>query len=181
MKIPNASQRLDLIDKCLHESISKDETRPNLSGVYFCPETKSRVSCDGHRLTITATGYSDRMSGLIFNPVELQVINREYPKHQTIIPTKSPNRTFIVDFPSHLSYMAHSPKHPVKTYLQNDGTLSHERKEDSLACFNPYYLKPFKGLKMEVGYYDANSPIKIYFFDSYNEEHLYLLMPLKMD
>ncbi len=194
----------DLVSACRKHSMSKDETRSYLMGVYFDKEEKVCVSTNGHILTKSKILYCDELAGLIVMP-DYTVNKREFPKWQGVIPSKC-------DFEAVFSIEA---KHILKGKIPQDrtvyfkgrdvsqGEISLERTMDFDFALDSEFLKPLVGHALKFGWnqsctkqYNRSgeriddkfcpslSPVIVRlgheFGENYNEE-IYIIMPIKAE
>lgn len=164
---------LNLSDKLLSESLSDDETRPFLQGVFF-HEDGYKVSCDGHRLFRTTFGYVEELKGKILDPKSVTLIDRTFPKTSSVIPTRHKDKLIKVTFKR--NQFKSYKRRPVKVYIvkDGDGHILSDNPENSIACFNYRYLKDLHG-ELNVYYGSQLSPVLIE-IDKFSD---YTVMPMR--
>jgi hypothetical protein len=173
--------RFALKTKLLNASIGKDETRRYLSGVYHCPETRALVSCDGHRLTVLRSRYSDALSGKILDLEDGTIIDREYPRIKPLIPDFSKLSRFEITIQKHQAPTTKvSPA--INVYFYLDATVSLDKRDDALFSINARYLSPLADGHARTVYYNPENktaPV-VFLLDTDDVTHdFYLVMPLK--
>ena len=151
-----------LIEKCLKFSISKDETRPSLNGVYYDDSTLDAVSSDGYILTKGRLMYMPELSGLIVDYKNMTIIRRDYLNWKPIIPNKFEHNV-VVNFPKNDSVIKGKNQKEYGAFILNDGRLviSSNVPENTLVKLNPHFLKPLQGYTLEVGLNDPLNPIRV--------------------
>ena len=177
----------------LNFSVSKDETRPSLQGVYNCKDLEALVSTNGYHGTILKCRYSEKLEGLIIGPKTFELIDREYPKFSAAIPDlKKLDRQFDITIEKHhfVSYRTGLP--PIASFLIIDGKEriiingTDEEKDAAEFNVNASFLKPLAdGCTYRIRYISGKrlSPILInldhrseYYSDFNN---FMVIMPIK--
>ena len=178
--------------KCLKASISKDETRLMLTGVYHHPTLNQAVSTDGHRITFASIYFDDRLKGLIIGQDFTTVKRSDYLKVDIFsndhLKTKN-SMIFKID-KSHADTSDKAGKEMSKAFFLNDGTIYKgadilEALADKvLFVLNPYYLAPLVGYDYIVDHSGQLNPVR-FNLGGKNvglvNEQTYVVMPLKYD
>ena len=86
--------------KIMTEFCSKDETRPQLQGIFYDPshDRGNCVATNGYRMAVVGNRlgenpdsfglFDEKLKGLIINPKTMLTIYRDYPKWQDVFPIK---------------------------------------------------------------------------------------------
>ena len=181
--------------KCLKASISKDETRLMLTGVYHHPTLNQAVSTDGHRITFASIYFDDRLKGLIIGQDFTTVKRSDYLKVDILsndrLKTKN-SMIFKID-KSHADTsdkLTKSGQGGDRAFFLNDGTIYkgneilEELADKVLFVLNPYYLAPLVGYDYIVDYSGHLNPVR-FNLGGKNiglvNEQTYVVMPLKYD
>jgi hypothetical protein len=176
---------------CLNYSRSEDETRQALQAIYFHPEEKARITCDGHKLTYSKRFFTPELSGLSLLP-DFTISNREYPNVITVLPKSSVFHVSSVTIKKH-HYVKQVRSQFTKAYFHldhttNTMTISLENAENASFCINADFLKPLADdTTYQMAYSPNNklSPIVFYLLGETSSpvsdwSDYYLVMPIKM-
>ena len=166
-----------LIDNCLKFSISKDETRYYLQGVYFDPKLKNAVSTDGYIMTYSQEKYDEELSDKIIDFNNMQVIKKEYLKYSSVIPKKFDNSEYVkIDKNEAIKNQRHVK---IKAfYVKNKGFIFAESiNEEYEFAINPYFLKPLIGYTLTMEYSGKYNPIRFTLKDG---DSYYIIMPIRV-
>lgn len=170
------TKTLKLIDDCLKFSVSKDETRLNMNGIYYDPKLKNAVSTNGYIMTYSKSKYVEEFSDKIIDFKNMSVIKREFLAYQSVIP-----KTFLnhdtVSIGSHHTLSQRYTK--VKAYfIFNKGfVLSETVIDDHEFVIDPKFLKPLVGHTLVVSYIDNLKPIR---FTLVENDSYFIIMPMKV-
>jgi DNA polymerase III sliding clamp (beta) subunit (PCNA family) len=167
---------IDAIKKCLDFSISDDENRPNLNGVFYDSSTGQAVSTNGHTLTATKLYYCSELADKIIG--DNRLIKSKYPRWQYVIPHKLPNSIRITI----LKDMVRKGKSQKDRVVYFDGADFHfEKPLQYKFAIDSAFLKPLIGCEnITLCYSDSDlSPIK--FQLSTGDDNIFIIMPLNAD
>lgn len=165
-----------LITDCLKFSISKDETRPNLNGVYFDPKAENAVSTNGYIMTYSRHKYDDALKDRIIDFKDMRVIKREFLKYEAAIP-KVFAKSELVNIRKDL--VVKQRRVTVKAYyVSGKGfVLSETELEEYEFAINPEFLKPLVGYALVMEYSRPLQPIR---FTLVDQDSYYIVMPMKV-
>jgi len=169
------------IKKSLELTQSKEEYRPHLCGVYFCPDKEAAVSTNGYALTFSRTLYDRNLSGKIINFKEMKSIEREYLKYQPVMPSPARCKKATVTIGTQYAQKLKRGNMPVYFYLGADDTLevSYDRREGALFSINAPLMFPVAiGHTFHVLYSGELNPVMFGFDEEFN--NAVVIMPLKM-
>ena len=168
--------KYDLVMKCLKFSISKDETRLHLNGVYYNSKDLEAVSTDGYILTASKILYKPEFKDLIVDFNNMTTIDREYLKYQAVIPKKF-NTEFEIYIPKDAVIKGKNQR-DYHAYITKEAELiiSRETPKEFLVKLNTHFLKPLQGYKLKVGINGELNPIK---FELIEDDSYYIVMPMK--
>jgi len=167
---------LELVLKCRKFAISKDKTRPYLQGVYFDKDEKRSVTTNGYVMSVSKILYQEELGGLLLDS-DFTVFKREFPKWQSVIPSKFNDECFY-EIEERFFIKSKKPEDR-KVFFYKDGTLSLEEKEGYLFALDSFYLEPLKGLKLYFKSNNALSPVTVQLSEDYREE-IFIIMPIKV-
>lgn len=167
----------NVVKKCLKFSISKDETRVHLNGVYFNSEEKEAVSTDGYILTVSKTLYENSFADYIVDFENMTVINREYLNYKPVIPNKF-EHNLDISIPKQDPIIKGKNQREYRLYILKDGKIeiSKEPSQDYLVALNPHFFKPLQGCTVKVGINGQLNPIKVELIEN---DSYYIIMPLR--
>ena len=181
--------------KCLKASISKDETRLMLTGVYHHPTLGQAVSTDGHRITFASIYFDDRLKGLIMGQDFTTVSKSDYVKVDMFsnaqLKTKN-SMVFKID-KSHVdtsNKLFKSGQGEDKAFFLNNGTIYKGVEiltglaDKVLFVLNPYYLAPLVGYDYIVDYSGHLNPVRFNLGGKdlgLVNEQTYVVMPMKYE
>lgn len=188
----------------LIDSVSSDQTRPQLCGVFFDFENKVAVGCDGHRLAVSELVYSYFSSqiseSVIAAPKALidgivaklpDAIGMKYPSYKNIMVNKSQFKSYdCVTLPVTLNIKTSKPSTVFFTMLDKP-IVSLDRLPNALFTsdskpimlgLNPEYLTEISSLmndeksdSFKMFYRDHLSPVQ-FSADGFD----YLVMPVRI-
>lgn len=166
----------DLVLKCLKFSISKDETKLYMNGVYYNPKDQEAVSTDGYILTVSKMLYKPEFKDLIVDFNNMTIIEMEYLKYQAVIPKKF-NTEFEIYIPKDSIIKGKNQKE-YNAYITKEAEviISRETPKEFLVKINPHFLKPLQGYNLKVGINGELNPIK---FELIEDDSYYVVMPLR--
>jgi DNA polymerase III sliding clamp (beta) subunit (PCNA family) len=169
------SKLVKLINDCLKFSISKDETRPNLNGVYFDSKGENAVSTDGYIMTCSKHKYDAELADKIVNFKDMSIVKREFLKYDAIIPKKFKNKATVIITKG---LYVKQKRVEIKAYftLENGFILSSTPLENYEFAINPEFLKPLIGNTLDLEYNGALAPIR---FTLVDQDSYYIIMPMK--
>lgn len=167
MKNLRADLRIKTWTKLLLNSVSKDETRPQLNGIFYC-EKYGAVTCNGHTLFFDKTIQVPELYGKILNPTNYQLINREYVKFETFIPNVADmdKMTLILPkfkkqagiLPQSYHVYKHKETNEIKGIQVNGDHLELD-DYNYLFTFNLNLILPLSGLTISVRYTESQKPL----------------------
>jgi DNA polymerase III sliding clamp (beta) subunit (PCNA family) len=167
---------MDTIKKCLDFSISDDETRLSITGVFYDPETCQAVSTNGHVLTATKLYYCAELANMIIG--DNRFIPLEFPRWQMIVPTKKLNSVKVNIYKD----LIRKGKLPKDRVLYFDGTCFHiEKIEGYKFAVDSSLLKPLIGCENITLCYSDNNLGPIKFQLSTGDDNVYIVIPLNAD
>ena len=174
-----SNETYDLVEKCLKFSISKDETRVYLNGVYYDSSTLNAVSTDGYILTKSSFMYMPELSDLIVNYKDMTIIRMDYVEWESVIP-KNFEHNITVKFPKNDTVIKGRDQNEYGAFILNDGRLviSSNTPENAIVKLNPHFLKPLQGYTLEVGLNGPSNPIRVSLDGT--DSNIYFIMPIKM-
>ena len=177
----NRSKELEkLKTNLLKQCISKDETRLQLQGVCHVSSIKALCSTDGHIACVLKSRYSESLADKIINPITFELIEREYPKIDAIIPTTyKATYTFSIEKIHYFNCKAYKP---IKAHFYKDGTISIEdvkENKEKLFTVNSNFLKHLVDRTYSVGFSGDLSPIVFSLLED-NFDDIFIIMPLKL-
>jgi len=167
------------INKCLMFAISKDETRPFLNGVIHYSQLKALVATNGVVATILKSRYREEIKDVIISP-EFDVIEREYPKIEAVIPIK--DKCKVLKFKLE-KYHYRKDKRPIKLYFLTDNRIQFElpKDEDLLFVLDANNLKTIAdGSEYFVMYKDRNCPIAFNLSPADTFDDMFVICPLRV-
>lgn len=166
---------LKVINDCLKFSISKDETRIYLNGVYYDPKLEQAVSTDGHIMTYSKQKYVAEFADKIVDFKDMSIIKREFLKYSGVIPKKFKEKE-TVNISKHL-YLKQRYCKIKAFFVKGVGfTLSETALDNYEFAINPEFLKPILGNTLEVEY---NGPLEPIRFTIKEDDTYYIVMPIK--
>lgn len=170
------SKMLKLIDNCLKFSVSTDETRIFLQGVYFNPKLGEAVSTDGYILTYSKAKYVEEFADKIIDFKNMNVINKEYLKYSSVIPKNFKNKE-TVRIEKNEVITKRQKRCKIKAfYIKNKGFVFAESVNEEYAfAINPYFLKPLVGYTLTVEYNSKLNPLR---FTLKDDDSYYIVMPI---
>lgn len=164
-----------LIEACLKATISKDETRLNLNGVYFDPKTQRAVSTNGFVMTYSNRMYNADFADKIVDFKNMTTINKEFLKYDAVIPTKFEHSEVTL-----ISNNVNIKQKRVEFkayFVKGKGfTIAKDFDGEFDFCLEPKYLKPLIGYQLEVKY---NGPLQPVQFTLEEDDSYYIVMPMK--
>ena len=164
-----------LIDKCLRATISTDETRPYLNGVYFDSKDQRAVSTNGFAMTISESMYDGELADKIVNFKEMRVIQREYLKYQSVIPAKT-DHTAVVTIGKNVDIKQRRAEYKAY-FVAGEFIISNKVIEGYMFALDPKYLKPLIGYTLEVKFDGELQPIM---FTLKEGDSYYIVMPMEL-
>lgn len=171
------------IKKALELTISKDQTRPQLMGVYYCPDRALAVSSNGYQLTMSTHHYQSALAGLIVNYKEMETIDREFLKYQAVIPSKDKCTHATVTIGKQYAQKVRNGNMPVYFYATATDLLevSYDKRDGYLFAINAPLMFPVAIDEALTVRYVKDSPLSpVHFgFDS-EYKHSVVIMPLKV-
>lgn len=160
--------------------VSKDNTRPAITGIFEDASNKTRVAANG--FILLALEDKGIKSNRLFNPKTLENINEKYPAYQSIIPTDNPYKikTKTSELLDNTTGVVRANK-----FLAQEMIQAEVKYGDKSIFFNPEYLeKILRGLE-SVGIKDIilelperNTTATI-IRDAKNPKNFALIMPVK--
>lgn len=161
----------DLLLNCLKFTISKDETRSYLQGVYHDKEAQKAVSTNGYALTATRMFYDEDLAGKIIGN-DFTTIKRDFVSWKVIVPqTFLHEQVFKVEKHHYVK-----TKKPTQIFLTSEG-LRFEPLTDNDLCINAEYLKPLVGLTLKFCWNSPAAPIKVILRE--DQDDYYIIQPMK--
>jgi hypothetical protein len=164
-----------LIDDCLKFSISKDETRINMHGVYFDSKGENAVSINGFIMTYSKYKYDAELADKIVDFKYMRLIKRDFLKYDAVIPKifKSKSTVQITK-----GLYVKQKRVEIKAYftLDNGFVLSSTPLENYEFVINPEFLKPLLGNTLELEY---NGKLEAIRFTLVDQDSYYIVMPIK--
>jgi len=173
--------RTNLLNFC----ISKDETRPFLTGICHYSPLRALVSNNGHIGCILKSRYSEKLADKIIDAKTYELIDREYPNVTTVIPnhSKLKKAEFIIDKIHYVKQV--KDEKPTYIYFHDDQkgntSVNFEKKKNFVFAVNAYYLKYMSGNTWHVAYQNKNLPLLIALSDDYFDGDTFLMMPIKVN
>lgn len=164
-----------LIDKCLRATISTDETRVNLQGVYFDSKDQRAVSTNGCAMTISESMYDAELADKIVNFKEMRVVQQEYVKYQSVIPTKT-KHTAVVTIGKNVDIKQRRVEYKAY-FVAGEFIISNKVVDGYMFALDPKYLKPLIGYTLEVKFDGELQPIM---FTLKEDDSYYIVMPMKV-
>jgi hypothetical protein len=170
------SKLLKLVNDSLKFSISKDETRRQLMGVYFDSKEGNAVSTNGYIMTYSKHKYDAELADKIIDFTDMSVIKREFLKYSAVIPKSFKNKTTVIITKN--LYLKQKGVQ-IKAYftLDNGFVLSSTPLENYEFVINPEFLKPLIGYTLELEYNGKLEPIRVTLIE---QDSYYIIMPLKV-
>lgn len=168
------------IKKALELTVSKDETRPHLNDIYYCPDNLCAVSTNGYSLTMSAQHYQPKFAGLTIDHKEMKVIDREFLKYLSVVPTKAPHNG-ITNIGKQYAQKVKKGNMPVFFHKGAGDILtpSFTRSEGFLFAMNAPLLFPVAiGENLYVRYSGELGAVQFGFDEDYS--HSVVIMPLKV-
>lgn len=174
---------LKLVKTLLDFSISKDETRRQLTGFYHDETLSSVVTVNGHIATICPRLYNPKLKNIIISK-NYDIIDGNYPKISSIIPQKITDK-YVVEFKAiDVSFKKNDLK--TKAYFYENGldelnrkiiSITYEKPESFLFILNPYYLSKFPaGHQFIIRYFGEK--LSVIFELGTHFDGIFLVMPL---
>lgn len=170
------SKTLKLINDCLKFSISKDETRLQLNGIYYDPKLEQAVSTNGYVMTYSKHKYIPEFADKIVDFKDMSIISGEFLKYSSVIPVKF-KESEIASIPKTLIVKQKRPT--VKAfYVKGKGFILSEIALDSYEfAINPEFLKPLVGHHLEFEWNNDLAPIRVTIQEN---DTYYIIMPMKV-
>lgn len=165
-----------LIDDCLKFSVSKDETRLMLNGIYYDPKLGNAVSSDGYVMTYSKSKFVEEFSDKIIDFKNMEVIRKEFLKYSSVIPKTFTNTDTVRILKCHTIYQR---RVLIKAYfIKNKGfILSETVIENHEFVIDPKFLKPLVGHTLVVDYNNSLQPIR---FTLKEDDSYFIVMPMKV-
>ena len=165
-----------LINDSLKFSVSKDETRRHLNGVYFDPKGENAVSTNGFIMTYSKYKYDAELADKIIDFTDMSVIKRDFLKYDAVIPKNFKSKA-VVQITKEL--YVKQKRVSIKAYytLENGFVLSSTPLENYEFAINPEFLKPLIGNTLELEYNGKLEPIR---FTLVDQDSYYIVMPIKV-
>ena len=164
-----------LFKKCLESTISKDEIRLNLNGVYFDPKEQQAVSTNGYAMTISKSLYEADFADKIVNFKNMSTIKREFLRYSSVIPKKSQHSEYVRIGEN---VNVKQKRAELKAYFIKD--VGFEIAKDYTGeyefAIDPKFLKPLIGYTLKVEYNGKLQPIM---FTLEEDDSYYIVMPMK--
>jgi len=170
------SKNVKLINDCLKFSVSKDETRLNLNGIYFDPKGKKAVSTNGYIMTYSSYKYNAAFANKIVDFKNMSVIEREFLKYSAVIPNKFKEKVAV----NITKDLIVKQKRPIikAYYVKNEGFKLSDTPLDTFEfVINPEFLKPLVGNVLEMEYNSELNPIR---FTLCSQDSYYIVMPIRV-
>jgi hypothetical protein len=170
--------KYETLQKLLKFSISKDETRPYLNGVYFDSKLEQAVSTDGYIMTVSKRLYVPEFADKIINFNDMNVCDREFLKYSSILPRKFEGE-FMVTIPKADPIIKGKNERQYGFFLKKDQTweIAINPPQDIICKLNPHFLKPLQGLTIKVKYNGELNPVV---FELVEDDTIYVVMPIKV-
>ncbi len=165
-----------LVNDSLKFSISKDETRLNLNGVYYDPKLEQAVSTNGFIMTYSKQKYIPELADKIVDFKDMSIISRDFLKYSAVIPVKF-KESEIVNISKALIV---KQKRPIMKafYVKGKGFILSEIALDSYEfAINPEFLKPLVGYTLEFEWNNDLAPIRVTLLEN---DSYYNIMPMKV-
>ena len=166
-----------LVSDCLKFSVSKDETRLHLNGVYFDPKSEMAVSTDGFIMTYSRSSYVQEFADMIVDFKSMNTIRREFLKYDAVIP-KSFKHVETVKIDKSLGVKSQRRVTIKAFFIKDQGfILAKNYSGEYEFAINPEFLKPLLGHTLEVSY---NEKLSVVHFTLVENDSYYLIMPIKV-
>lgn len=169
------SNLFKLIETCLKATISKDETRLNLNGVYFDPSKQQAVSTNGYAMTFSKRFYDNDFANKIVDFKNMTTIKKEFLKYAAVIPKKF-NNTEMVMLGKNLDIKQKRPEFKAYFVKGKGFTIEKDFNGEFDFVLDPKYLKPLIGNNLEVKY---NGPLQPVQFTLLEDDSYYIVMPMR--
>ena len=164
-----------LIEACLKATISKDETRLNLCGVYFDPKTQRAVSTTGYCMTYSNRMYNADFADKIVDFKNMTTINKEFLNYVQVIPKKfEHSEVTLIENNVNIK----QKRVEFKAYfIKGKGfTIAKDFDGEFDFCIDPKFLKPLIGYTLKVEYNGKLQPVR---FTLEEDDSYYIVMPMK--
>ena len=179
---------LKLVKALLDFSISKDETRRQLTGFYHDETLSSVVAVNGHIATISPRLYNPKLKNVIISK-NYDIIEGNYPKMSSIIPQKIIDKYVLELKAIDVNFKKNDLKKndlKTKAYFYENGvdelnrkiiSITYEKPESFLFILNPYYLSKFPaGHQFIIRYFGEKLPVIFELGTPFDD--IFLVMPL---
>ena len=128
----------EIMLKVRNHAISDDEIRPQLMGVYF-DESGVSISTNGHILSHSKILFQEELKGMIINE-NFEVVKREFPRWQPVIPTKFEKSATVV---LKKNMLKKGKRHPENSIYFDGEKFKLDQPENFEFCINSQLLKNF--------------------------------------
>lgn len=175
--------------------LPKDEIPFNCQGIHYCKETQLVVAADGQKLITSKLLWENELEGLTIQPDTMEVLRRDYPKWQTIVPVKEYYNEYLVSIPllparekefnfGLITQEVGGKQMEVKKFVKeinldtiNDALPAENQLVPSVWLRGKHLMAlPFPTLKCRVRSADA----VVHFFDEDDDSFNIYIMPMKI-
>lgn len=167
---------------CLKFCVSKDETRPQLSGFYYCPNNESVVTTNGHVLFMSKYFYNQNLKGMIVSPENLLTIDREFVRYEAVLPKIEKCKKGIIKLEKFHAQKGSEKITKLFFHKKSSGEfyISFEKNEgEFIGAFDNKLLKPLcDGSVYEFFYSGELNPFRFNIQEN-NENNFMIVMPIK--
>lgn len=168
--------------KQLFNTVSNDETRLHLNGVYHCSDRQALISTNGHCLTHLKSFYSDNLKDVIIDPKTMSEMKyvSSFPKVSQVIPNNLSKLTRGVVKIEKKHYQKNKGRgfsmSYEKVFLHQDDKekslfyLSLEKSKGAILCFNASFFKVLADESTyPIAFSNKTGPVLFSFHDTWDE------------